>query len=86
MTKPANFPERKRLRQERALERLERNPNPVRKSLETDAEFAARKATCRASKDQDRRVLLVAVVAGSQRDVRTKKYRGHGREYERAPK
>lgn len=83
MTKPANFQERKRQRQIRALERLEKRTEPVRKDDETDQQFAARKPGWRAAKAAQVRVLEAAMLKGSQRGVRTKKYRGSGREFQR---
>lgn len=68
MMKPRNFPERKRLRQLRALERLER-ATFLRKPGVTRREWLDRVG-------YERDVLLRAEVAGSQRDVRTKNYRG----------
>lgn len=83
MTKPANFPERKRQRQARALERLGKRSEPARKDGETDQQFAARKPAWRAAKAAQVRALEAAVLKGSQRGVRTKKYRGSGREFQR---
>lgn len=61
MTKPANFPERKRQRQIRALERLAShthgNPKKGTKPKNNDGEAYA---------------LMVAINAGSQREKKTK--------------
>ena len=67
MTKPANFPERKRQRQIGALERLSARSTPEREYGETEKQFFDR--------SQELAVLADAT-AKSLRDVRTKKYRG----------
>ncbi len=78
MTKPANFPERIRQRQIGALERLEKAKWPNKDGGLSAAEW-------RAQKDSQVRMLTESIfIAGSQRGVRTKIYRGAGREYERA--
>ena len=69
MTKPANFPERLRQRRLRALSRLT---------------ASGRLVDCKVARDEARR-LTELTAGGSKRDVRTKKYRGPGREFQRAP-
>lgn len=82
MTKPANFPERKRQRRLRALDRLSSAKGPKRKPDETDQQYAARMPKWRAWRDAATRSLIEKTKT-SLRDVRTKKYRGAGREFER---